>query len=105
MLGEIAPNFKLEPYPKEPTIDDAIDRYKLALLNAIRRRCKEGEKAYICMKLTWLYRMKGSELENEKKFTTLTVQGFNVSYTKESEPNEIWRKHEAVFDKRALIAL
>ncbi|MDR0272150.1 MAG: DUF2225 domain-containing protein [Clostridiales bacterium] len=86
IIGEIAPNFVYRSYPKEPEIDMVIDRYKLALLNAVVKQAKDGEKAYICMKLTWLYRIKGNEHENELKFAKLTVSGFNNALAKEYCP-------------------
>jgi hypothetical protein len=36
--------------------DTAILRYKLALLNTVVKRGKNSEKAYVCLKLSWLYR-------------------------------------------------
>jgi uncharacterized protein (DUF2225 family) len=36
--------------------NDAIDRFKLALFSAIVKRAPYSEKAYICLKLSWLYR-------------------------------------------------
>ena len=84
--SEISPNFKAVPYPREPKVDDAIERYKLALLCAVVRQCKNGEKAYICMKLTWLYKIKGKEAKNEKKFAQLAIQGFASALLEERLP-------------------
>lgn len=86
VLAEITPKFRPIPYPKEPTIDMAIDRYKLALLNAVVRQSKEGERAYMCMKLTWLYRIKGEEFIDERKFAKLTLTGFSSAIQKENPP-------------------
>ncbi|MCL2854673.1 MAG: DUF2225 domain-containing protein [Defluviitaleaceae bacterium] len=86
VLVELKPLYKHQPYPIEPAIDEVIDRYKLALLNATIRKAKHGEKAYICMKLTWLYRIKGDDLENEEKFATLTIRGFMQALENEVTP-------------------
>ena len=86
VLKELAPQFRPQQYPKELTIDMAIERYQLALLNAVIRKAKEGEKAYICMKLTWLHRIKGDSLEMEKKFASLTTRGFISALRKENPP-------------------
>jgi uncharacterized protein len=43
--------------------DDALERYKLALANAIVKRGKASEKAYICLKMAWLSRAKGEALD------------------------------------------
>jgi len=82
---EISPNFKPTPYPKEPTIDEAIARHKLVLLNSIVKKSKDGERAYVCMKLTWLYRIKG-DAENEKTFANLACEGFTKALAEEHSP-------------------
>ena len=38
------------------TYDEALERYKLALVNAIVKHGKASEKAYICLKTGWLFR-------------------------------------------------
>lgn len=48
-----------------PGYDISIERYKLALLNAVVKRAKISEKAYICLKIAWLYRGKIEELIRE----------------------------------------
>lgn len=45
------------------TYDEAIERYKLALITTIAKKGKASEKAYACLKLAWLYRGKTEELE------------------------------------------
>lgn len=44
--------------------DEAIERYKMALANAIVKRGKSSEKAYICLKLAWVIRGKDEELDD-----------------------------------------
>lgn len=47
--------------------EQAMERYKLALVNAVVKRAKAGEKAYICLKSAWLlrgYRESLAEKEN-----------------------------------------
>ena len=57
-----------------------MDRYKLALVNALVKRSKASEKAYICLKAGWLLRswqesLKASgEEENAKKIEGLKEQ-------------------------------
>jgi len=86
ILSELSPKFRFHPYPDEPTIDEVIARYKLALLNAIVKKSKDGERAYICMKITWLYRVKGNAIEDEKQFAELTVKGLTAALSKEHFP-------------------
>ncbi|MBR6328153.1 MAG: DUF2225 domain-containing protein [Lachnospiraceae bacterium] len=47
------------------TYDEAIERYKLALANAVVKRARASEKAYICLKLAWVIRGKGENLDPE----------------------------------------
>ena len=60
------------------TYDEAIVRYKMALLTAIKKPSKLSECAYLCLKLSWLYRAAGEQLAAD-------AQGRELS------PNE--RKH------------
>lgn len=83
---QLRPHYKHKDYPKEPSIHEVIDRYKLALLNAAVKKAKNGEKAFLCTKLTWLYRIKGDELENEQKFATLAIRGFMKALEEEHTP-------------------
>ncbi len=43
--------------------DEALERYKLTLANAIVKQAKPSEKAYICLKAAWLLRGKGENLD------------------------------------------
>ncbi|MCL2236357.1 MAG: DUF2225 domain-containing protein [Defluviitaleaceae bacterium] len=84
--AQLRPHYKHVEYPKEPTIEQVLDRYKLALLNATIKKAKQGEKAFLCTKITWLYRIKGDDLENEKKFATLAIRGFMKALEEEHTP-------------------
>lgn len=48
------------------TYDEALERYKLALANAIVKQAKASEKAYICLKTAWLLRGKAENLDSEQ---------------------------------------
>lgn len=48
--------------PDEYTYDEAIERYKLALYNTLVKKGKASEKAFECLKISWLYRGKVEEL-------------------------------------------
>ncbi|MBO6214172.1 MAG: DUF2225 domain-containing protein [Lachnospiraceae bacterium] len=55
----VCANFRAEPrqVKKETyTYDEAIDRYKLALVSAMAKKVKLSEKSYICLKIAWLIR-------------------------------------------------
>ena len=46
--------------------DDAIVRYKLALVNCIVKGAKNGERAYTSLKLAWVLRGKRESLDKDK---------------------------------------
>ena len=81
--------------------DQAIERYKLALFNTIVKKGKTSEKAYTCLKLSWLYRGKGEELkgtdpetlgkkkevkEQEEAFYQQAYEGFMKAMSTEMFP-------------------
>lgn len=83
------------------TYEEAIQRYKLALLCCVIRKMKISERAYVCLKLGWLYRGWKSTLseadadyekkkkecdDNEKSFITKAYEGFKIALAKESMP-------------------
>lgn len=53
----ISQNVQLSAYDGEIySYEEALERYKLALANAVVKRGKASEKAYICLKSAWLLR-------------------------------------------------
>lgn len=60
----ISRNFTKIKRAQEYSYDDAIERYQLALANAVVKRSRASEKAYICLKMAWLVRgkMEGYDL-------------------------------------------
>ena len=59
----ISKGFKAIPEHPIYSYDDAMERYKLALANAIVKRGKASEKAYICLKMAWIARGKMEQLD------------------------------------------
>ncbi|NBH82197.1 DUF2225 domain-containing protein [bacterium C-53] len=54
------------------TYDEAIERYKLALANAVVKRARSSEKAYICLKMAWVVRGKAENLDaNDPQYEAL----------------------------------
>lgn len=96
----VAKQFIGKPYPESYTYDIAIERYKLALYDAIIIDTKDSEKAYICLKISWLYRGFYESVENlpddgdrialyktsELAFMKHAVDGFKIAYEKENFP-------------------
>lgn len=82
---QICTNYKEHHFSGVLTAKEAIHKYKLVLLNAIVKRAKDGEKAYICLKIAWVYRELEDE-ENEKVFLQHALTGFLNAYNKERFP-------------------
>lgn len=60
----ISKSFKPQTEAKEIyTYDEALERYKLTLANAIVKLAKPSEKAYICLKTAWLLRGQAEHLD------------------------------------------
>lgn len=61
----ITPNVRLRAYDGEIyTHEDALERYKLTLANAVVKRGRASEKAYICLKSAWLFRGYAEHLDD-----------------------------------------
>ncbi len=60
---KISPSFrgKME-VPETYTYEEALERYKMALVNAIVKGAKASEKAFICLKSAWICRGKAEEI-------------------------------------------
>ena len=73
---KISQNVVLTKYNEETySYQQAMERYKLALVSAVVKRAKAGEKAYICLKSAWLLRgYRESLQENEDYDRNLTEQ-------------------------------
>lgn len=83
--------------PEIFTYDDAMDRYKLALANAVVKNAKASEKAFICLKSAWVMRgMKESIGPNDPNYPIVTkvekdylqnaFDGFSAAIQTESFP-------------------
>jgi hypothetical protein len=75
--------------------------HKLALVNAIVKKCRASEKAYICLKIAWLLRGQREELDpsasdyadvvaqseaEELEFIKNAYEGFTAAVSKEEFP-------------------
>lgn len=83
------------------TYEEALERYKLTLANAIVKQTKASEKAYICLKTAWLlrgqyenldkndpdYKKKSEEIQaSENEFLRSAMEGFLAARQAESYP-------------------
>ena len=63
---KISATFKPQKDEREIyTYDEALERYKLTLANAIVKQTRASEKAYICLKTAWLLRGKAEHLDKD----------------------------------------
>lgn len=72
-------------YPTVFTVDNAIETHQMALLNAVTTQAKDSDKAMICLKLSWLYRIK-QDKSSEKKFQEHALLGFTNALESERFP-------------------
>ena len=62
----ISEKVHMHPYDGEIyTYEEAMERYTLALVNAVVKRARASEKAYICLKSAWVVRGYQEALEQE----------------------------------------
>ncbi|MCH5263524.1 MAG: DUF2225 domain-containing protein [Lachnospiraceae bacterium] len=96
----ISATFKPQQEEREIyTYDEALERYKLTLANAIVKQTRASEKAYICLKTAWLLRSKAEHLdknlpdyeaqkkqceEEENEFLRNALEGFLAA--RQTEP-------------------
>ena len=67
---QISSKVHLHEYKDETySYPEAVERYKLALANAVVKRAKNSEKAYICLKMGWLLRGYAESLEESSDST------------------------------------
>ncbi len=52
-----------DPKSTKYSYDEALTRYKIALSNAMAKKAKDSEKAYICLKMGWILRGKREKLD------------------------------------------
>lgn len=73
---KISQKVTLTEYVEETySYEQAMERYKLALVNAVVKRSKASEKAYICLKTAWLLRGYGESLREKEDCDEKKVNG------------------------------
>lgn len=95
---KVSPNYLGRNYPDIYSYENAIERYKLALYDAMITEAKDSDKAYLCLRIAWLYRgyyqeeenispeKKNDLVSNEKIFMGHALEGFKQAHYKESFP-------------------
>lgn len=94
----ISHQFVGRDYPDVYNYEIAIERYKLALLDAIVIEVSDCEKAFLCLKIAWLYRGYLEQEKNcdakkieeyqlsEKTFLEHALEGFKIAHHQEKFP-------------------
>lgn len=82
---KITPKWVNREYDIPFTEKVAIERYKLALLNALVIESKSSTKAMICLKIAWMYRLLMDEA-NEKNYIKQSLVAFNDTFMNEKLP-------------------
>ena len=78
-------NFTQRHYHTFYTAEEAVERYKLALVNAIARNGTMGERAYILLKIAWVYREMEKQ-EEEIDHLIKARKAFMIAYQSEEFP-------------------
>lgn len=85
VLSNVTPKWKPREYPDILDEKLAIERYKLALLNAVLVNLPDSTKAMISLKIAWMNRLLDNK-DQENLFLKQALDGFNDAYMKEIFP-------------------
>lgn len=85
VLSNVTPKWKPRQYPDILDEKLAIERYKLALLNALLVNLPDSTKAMISLKIAWMNRLL-EDTTQEALFLKQALDGFNDAYIKEVFP-------------------
>lgn len=98
---KISDNVRMKRYIGDVyTYEEAMERYKLALACAVVKQAKASERAYICLKSSWLLRgwqealmgqkdkedLIASLKEEEREYRSNALEGFVAAFGKEDFP-------------------
>lgn len=85
LKGKLMPKWKGRSFEGERTIDAALEAFKLILISHQIREINASELAKVCMRIAWLYRVKGEE-EKELEFVEYALKYYTQTYETESFP-------------------
>lgn len=85
ILSNVTPKWKPREYPDILDEKLAIERYKLALLNALLLDLQDSTKAMISLKIAWMHRLLNNT-DHETVFLKQALDGFNTAYIYEVFP-------------------
>lgn len=85
VFSNVTPKWKPREYPDILDEKLAIERYKLALLNALLLQLADSTKAMISLKIAWMHRLLNNT-DQETVFLKQALEGFNKAYIYEIFP-------------------
>ena len=85
ILKNITSKWKPRNYPDVLNEKLAIERYKLALLNAVVGEFNSSTKAMILLKIAWMYRLL-EDINSENSYLSQSLELFKDAYSKEDFP-------------------
>ena len=85
VFSNVTPKWKPRQYPDILDEKLAIERYKLALLNAMLINLPDSTKGMISLKIAWMNRLLGNNTQ-ETLFLKQALEGFTDAYIKEAFP-------------------
>ena len=85
VMKKILPDFKSKIFPVPLSLEHAVERYKMAFLCTSAKGAKSGEKAFLYLKMAWLFRAM-EDKDNEILFLNDACKLFKEAYLSESSP-------------------
>jgi uncharacterized protein (DUF2225 family) len=85
VFSNVTPKWKPREYPDILDEKLAIERYKLALLNALLLNLPDSTKSMISLKIAWMNRLLDNSTQ-ETLFLKQALEGFNNAYINEIFP-------------------
>lgn len=85
IMKKITSKWRPREYPDVLNEKLAIERYKLALLNAIMGEFASSTKAMLSLKIAWMYRLL-EDKNNETSYLKQALDSFTDAYTNEGLP-------------------
>ena len=82
---EISKKYLHKSYTFPLTESSAVERYKYTLLNTVVKKGRVSEMAYICLVISWIYKIDEDE-ENRRLFVGSAYKLFIEAFGKESFP-------------------
>ena len=82
---KITPKWSQRSFDGPRTVEQAIEAYKLVLLNCRARQAPASDLAKVCMRLAWMHRIRGDSVM-DYKFLEFAFQYYQDAYMKERLP-------------------